>query len=105
MLGKKPNTKKRRAINPPFSYYGFTDFGTSLLVAPLAERSIIFHALKMPPAVVKTRSLFLFDLLVRGESLEPYYSKNKGDQYIEFPDERTYYDKVDRSWKTKLVSN
>lgn len=71
----------------------------------LTEYEEMFRTWKMIPADVKTKSLFLFDLLVKGESLEPYHSKNKGDQYIEFPDDRTYYDKSDRSWKTKSSSN
>lgn len=59
-----------------------------------------FRTWKMVPDTLKKRSMFLFDLMVKGQSLEPYRTINsKGVDYIEFPDERTWYDVKDRAWK------
>jgi len=67
----------------------------------LKEYEEIFRTWKMVPDTLRKRSYFLFDKMVKGEPLEPYYTKHTGDQYIEFPDDVTYYDKASRSWKTK----
>jgi len=67
----------------------------------IGEYEEVFRTWKMVPDTLKKRSSFLFDKMVKGESLEPYYTIVTGDKYIEFPDERTYYDKSVREWKTK----
>lgn len=67
----------------------------------LTEYEEIFRTWKMKPEELKTKSEVLFNKLIEGQSLEKYYAKNAGDQYIEFPDDRTYYDKEARAWKTK----
>ena len=67
----------------------------------IAEYEEIFRTWKMVPDTLRERSYFLFDKMVRGESLEPFYSAVTADKYIEFPDERTYYDKSAREWRTK----
>ena len=68
----------------------------------LIEYEEIFRTWKMTPDTLKARSYFLFDKIVSGESLEPYYTKNSnGVDYIEFPDDRTYYDKNKREWIPK----
>lgn len=62
----------------------------------------IFRTWKMAPDVLQARSYFLFDKMVMGEPLSPYYTENSdGVDFIEFPDNRTYFDKASRSWKTK----
>ncbi len=54
-----------------------------------------------PDSLVK-RSVFLFDKMVKGEDLEPFYSSRSGNtDYIEFPDDRTYFDTEQRIWRTK----
>jgi hypothetical protein len=56
----------------------------------------------MVPDTLAKREIILFDKLVRGEALESYLTKNsKGIEYIEFPDEHTYFDKGARQWKIK----
>jgi hypothetical protein len=65
----------------------------------------VFRTWKMKDEILNERSSFLFDKMVKGESLEPYYSRNSGDQYIEFPDERFYFDKEERKWKDKLFDS
>lgn len=67
----------------------------------LKEYEEVFRSWKMVPDTLRERSYFLFEIMVMGESLEPYYSKSTSDQYIEFPDVKTYYDKSSRSWKTR----
>lgn len=66
------------------------------------EYEEIFRTWKMADSVQIKKSLMLFDKMVKGESLEPYLIKNSSpDEYIEFPDDHTYFDKATRSWKTK----
>lgn len=67
----------------------------------IAEYEEIFRTWKMIPDTLKKRGYLLFDKMVKGESLEPFYTAVTGDKFIEFPDERTYYDKSARQWKTK----
>ena len=62
----------------------------------------IFRTWKMVPDTLKSRSYLLFDKMVKREPLDSYYTKNSnGIDYIEFPDDRTYYDKNARTWKVK----
>lgn len=66
----------------------------------VTEYEEVFRTWKMEPAVLTERGAVLFEKMVKGESLEPYYSKNSGDaEYIEFPDELNHYDKASRQWK------
>jgi len=67
----------------------------------LIEYQEIFRTWKMIPDTLRLRSYFLFKKMVKGESLEPFLTKNSnGVEYIEFPDDRTFYDKDSREWKT-----
>jgi hypothetical protein len=62
----------------------------------------VFRTWKMVPDTLAKREMILFDKLVKGESLTPYETRNsKGIEYIEFPDERTYFDKASRQWKIR----
>ncbi len=62
----------------------------------------IFRTWKMVPDTLAKREMILFDLLVKGESLVPYETINSnGVEYIEFPDERTYFDNGAKMWRTK----
>lgn len=62
----------------------------------------VFRTWKMVPDTLAKREMILFDKFVNGQSLEPYETKNSnGVEYIEFPDERTYFDKTSKQWKTK----
>jgi hypothetical protein len=67
----------------------------------LMEYEEVFRTWKMVPDTLKKRSFILFDKMVKGESLEPYFTKNLKVEFIEFPDDRTYYDKYHRTWRTK----
>jgi hypothetical protein len=40
--------------------------------------------------------------MVEGENLKPFETRySNGVEYIEFPDEQTYFDKTERAWKVK----
>lgn len=68
----------------------------------ITEYEEVFRTWKMKPDVLRERGLFLFERMVKGESLEPYLTKNSGDvEYIEFPDDLNQYDKASRQWKFK----
>ncbi|MBT1698657.1 hypothetical protein KK083_17320 [Fulvivirgaceae bacterium PWU4] len=68
----------------------------------LTEYEEIFRTWKMVPDTLQRRSYMLFDKMVKQEDLQQYYTKNSGGvDYIEFPDDRTYYDKQTRSWKAR----
>jgi hypothetical protein len=62
----------------------------------------VFRTWKMTPDTLQVRSYFLFNKMVTGESLSPYYTENSnGIDFIEFPDDRTYFDKGSGSWRIK----
>jgi hypothetical protein len=62
----------------------------------------VFRTWKMVPDTLAKREMILFDKFVKGESLLPYETRNSnGVEFIEFPDERTYFDKQEKQWKTK----
>ena len=63
----------------------------------------VFRTWKMKDDILKERYPVLFDRMVNGESLEPYYPKNKGDQYIEFPDGRFFFDAQKRKWRDEVL--
>lgn len=68
----------------------------------MTEYEEVFRTWKMVPDTLRKRGIFLFDKLVRGEDLQRYYTQNSPSvEYIEFPDQRTYYEKSSRTWKTR----
>jgi hypothetical protein len=68
----------------------------------IEEYEEVFRTWKMVPDTLAKREMVLFDKLVKGESLQPYETKySNGVEYIEFPDDNTYYDKEAKQWKTK----
>ena len=71
----------------------------------IEEYEEVFRTWKLPEQLMDERYPVLFDKMVNGESLEPYYSKNKGDQYIEFPDDRFYFDKKERKWCDRVMDS
>jgi hypothetical protein len=61
----------------------------------------VFRTWKMSRDTLQKRSSFLFHKMVEDEALNNYYPAITGDQYIEFPDSRTFFDVQDRQWETK----
>ena len=64
-----------------------------------------FRTWKMPEGTLEKRFPILFTKMVEGESLEVYYPKSSGDQYIEFPDGRFYFDVQQRRWRDALMDS
>lgn len=86
-------TEKRLAIG------GKATLDESIRVTYYEE---IFRTWKMAPDSLAKRGAFLFDRMVNDEDLTPYYSSRSGNtDYIEFPDDRTYFDTNQRIWRTK----
>lgn len=68
----------------------------------IQEYEEVFRTWKMVPDTLKKRSLFLFDKMVKGENLKSYETRfSKGVEFIEFPDEKVFYDKKERAWKIR----
>jgi hypothetical protein len=64
-----------------------------------------FRTWKMTEDSLNARSMELFDIMVKGKDLTPYRSKYKGDRYIEFPDDRWYFNKTDKRWRDRLLDS
>jgi hypothetical protein len=68
----------------------------------ITEYEEVFRTWKMVQDTLDQRASLLFDKMVKGESLDPYLTKNSnGVEYIEFPDDNVYFDKESRKWKSK----
>jgi hypothetical protein len=64
----------------------------------------VFRTWKMPQDTLKKRGLFLFKTMINGGDLKLYSSKFQQDRFIEFPDDRFYFDKVQRKWIDTVLS-
>jgi hypothetical protein len=79
---------------------GYVQFDADKNIVDYEE---VFRTWKMTPEELAPKSLLLFDLLVKGGDLSPYYTENSGaEEYIEFPDARTSYNKKTRLWESTL---
>ena len=68
----------------------------------LLEYEEVFRTWKMEDKDLVKKGIVLFDLMVKGKSLDPYLTKNSWpEEYIEFPDDQTYFDVEARAWKGK----
>jgi hypothetical protein len=65
----------------------------------------VFRTWKMAEDSLNSRAFELFDLMVAGKDLTPYRSKYKGDRYIEFPDDRFYFDKQTSRWRDNALDS
>jgi hypothetical protein len=71
----------------------------------VSEYEEVFRTWKMVPDTLAKREMILFDKFIKGESLSPYETRNSPDiEFIEFPDEQTYFDKEAKQWKTKRTN-
>jgi hypothetical protein len=66
----------------------------------------IFQTIKMKPDELVQRGSVLFEKMVNGQDLKPYYlSRAKEKQgWIELPDDVHYYDSTSLTWKTRMES-
>lgn len=63
----------------------------------------VFRTWKMEPDTLQRRSYMLFDKMAKGESLERFQTKyTMPEEYIEFPDDNTWFDAQARAWKVKI---
>ncbi|MFN3639977.1 MAG: hypothetical protein ACK4UK_03590 [Flavobacterium sp.] len=57
---------------------------------------------KMPEEELKEITAMLFQKVIKGKDIIPYYTKNSQPKFIiEFPDDNNYYCTESRKWKTK----
>ena len=94
-------TRKARSIWPAREAIGGTfkvDQQDSLL-----DYNEEFRTWKMAEDSLNVRAFELFDLMVAGNDLAPYRTKYKGDRYIEFPDDRWYFNKKDKRWRDRFM--
>lgn len=71
----------------------------------LIEYEEVFRTWKLPMEQLEERGLYLFDLMIKGEDLSPYYADKAGFNYIEFPDQNVYYSKENRKWESKIYGS
>jgi hypothetical protein len=58
-----------------------------------------FRTYKMPENELREKAEMLFHRYISGQDLEKYHYKNtQPDEYIEFPNEETWYDAEKRQW-------
>lgn len=70
----------------------------------LAEYEEVFRTWKMPEQDLAKKGVLLFDKMVKGESLDQYLTKNSWpEEYIEFPDDVTYFDTASRQWLQRPI--
>jgi hypothetical protein len=63
----------------------------------------VFRTWKMIPDTLQRRSYLLFDKMVMSEDLSLFQTRNSdGVEFIEFPDDKTTYDTVSRTWIFKV---
>jgi len=69
---------------------------------PLAGYEEVFRTWKMFPDEHKEKSAMLFRKFISGKDLSPYYTVNSGGvEYIEFPDQETWYDTTQKIWRSE----
>ncbi|PSL04368.1 hypothetical protein [Cecembia rubra] len=64
----------------------------------------VFRTWKFEIPEMLEKGLMLFDKMAKGEDLSPYFPQNSGEvEYIEFPDEKVYFDVEEKRWKINDV--
>ncbi len=64
-----------------------------------------FRTWKMTEDSLNNRAFELFDLMTEKKDLTGFRSKYKGDKYIEFPDDRWYFNKEKKRWRDRYVDS
>jgi len=65
----------------------------------------VFRTWKMPDSLLVKRGRELFEAMVKGKDLTIYTPKYSGDKYIEYPDTRFTFDKIERKWRDKVFDS
>ena len=63
----------------------------------------IFWTWKMKIEQLNQKAQVLFDMAVEGKSLADYTPEKSKDEWIEFPGNGVFYDKLSQTWKTKAI--
>jgi hypothetical protein len=71
----------------------------------LKEYEEIFRTWKMSEDSLNTRAFQLFERMVNNEDLSRFGPKHQGDRYIEFPNERFYFDKARMRWIDSIMDS
>jgi hypothetical protein len=71
----------------------------------VVEYDELFRTWKMNADTVDLKGRRLFDIMVSGRDLSAYYTKHKRDQYIEYPDDRFYFDRIDKRWHDRALDS
>lgn len=79
---------------------GFVDYNQDGTILRYRE---LFRTWKMVPETLEVKGKMLFEKMVAGEDLSPYYPENSnGEEYIEFPNKDAYFDTLHQRWETGL---
>lgn len=65
----------------------------------------VFRTWKMAEDSLNNRAFELFKLMTQKKDLTPFTSKFKGDRYIEFPDDRWYFNKSENRWRDRFLDS
>jgi hypothetical protein len=77
---------------------GFVVFDENNEVKEIEE---VFRTWKKIPEELDSINNILFQKMVNGDDLSPYYTKSMGqDAYIEFPNDEVWYDKKSNTWES-----
>lgn len=67
----------------------------------IVELEEVFRTWKHIPDRLNEINTLLFNKMINGEDLSPYYTENSnGVEFIEFPNKEVWYDKPTHTWKT-----
>jgi hypothetical protein len=61
----------------------------------------VFRTWKMKVSELEEKSSLLFDLMVKGKDLSAYYPQNSEEEWVEFPDDKVYYNTMAREWRLR----
>lgn len=79
--------------------------GVKMKRSPIGELEYyeeVFRTWKFEIPEMQEKGLMLFDKMVKGEDLSPYYIQNTApEEFIEFPDDKVYFDVEGKRWKVK----
>lgn len=67
----------------------------------LSHYEEVFRTFKMEEEELVKKSRILFNLMIKGKDLSPYYFENsKGEEYVEFPNGNVIFNPQNRKWET-----
>lgn len=67
----------------------------------IIEYEELYRTWKMSENDLELKTAILFQKMINGEDLSPYYTANSSEEYIEFPDDMVTFNKDLRCWVSK----